>query len=157
MKIYIIIKKIIKIILKPENILEIKKIYFNISGNFLIKKPVATKKYYLEKFKNYQNKIINDKFILDNFSKEETSFINDLALITQVTKKNSEINWMHGYVIVKELKNYILKNNDKKITVFETGTAAGFSAVIMSNILNRNNMTYEIFTIDIIPHNKPIY
>ena len=37
---------------------------------------------------------------------------------------------------MKSLKDF-LKNNQEKVTIFETGTARGFSCIIMSFILEK--------------------
>jgi len=149
-------KKLIKNAIGINNILKFKQIYHYLSGNFLTSKPLATEKEYLRLHKEYVEEIKNDNFINNNFSFLDIKFINDLALITQVVKKVSKINWMHGFIIMKTLRNYVndTKNN---INIFETGTARGFSAIIMSYVLNERNKNFNITSLDIIPHEKKIY
>lgn len=150
--IYNIIKKIIG----ANNILRIKLYYYFATSNFLTSKPLATEKEYIKLHYDYIQKIKNDNFVNENFTNEEITFINKLAFTTQVVVKSSELNWMHGFLLMKTLKNYVLENKDE-ITIFETGTARGFSSVVMSYVLDKQGKNYNINTIDIIPHNKKIY
>jgi len=149
-------KNFIKNVIGINNTLKLRQIYRYLSGNFLTSKPLATAKEYLRLHKEYVEKIKNDNFINNNFSSSDIKFINDLALITQVVKKDSKINWMHGFIIMKTLRSFVRykKNN---INIFETGTARGFSAIIMSYVLNKLNKNFNIDTLDIIPHEKKIY
>lgn len=149
-------KNFIRNIIGINNILKLRQIYRYLSGNFLNSKPLATEKEYLELHKEYVEEIKNDYFINNNFSSSDIKFINDLALITQVVKKVSKINWMHGYIIMKTLRGYVHDTNNN-INIFETGTARGFSAIIMSKVLNELNKSFNINTLDIIPHEKKIY
>ncbi len=149
-------KKFIKNLVGNNKILKFKQIYGYLSGNFLTSKPLATEKEYLELHKEYVEEIKNNNFINNNFSSSDIKFINNLALITQVGKWPSKINWMHGFIIMKTLRNYVhdIKNN---INIFETGTARGFSAIIMSYVLNEINKNFNMHTLNIIPHEKKIY
>ena len=106
-------KKFIKNVIGINNILKFKLIYRYFYGNFLTSKPLATEKEYLELHKEYVEEIKNDNFINNNFSSSDIKFINDLALITQVVKKVSKMNWMHGFIIMKTLRSYAYdtKNN----------------------------------------------
>ena len=49
------------------------------------------------------------------------------------------------------------KNLDNNITIFESGTARGFSAICMSKALNECKRKGKIYTADIIPHNTKMY
>jgi hypothetical protein len=149
------LKKNLKKILGKNNILKLKKFYWSITGNYLISKPVLTKDGYIKIHKNFVSKIKKNIFVNKYFGSNEINFVNNLALRTQVTKKNSETNYLHGFVIMKFLMDY-LKNNKDNITIFETGTARGFSSIAMSFILKKFKNNYIIHTLDIIPHNKKI-
>ncbi len=149
-------KKLLKKVIGINNILKIRQIYRYLSGNFLTSKPLATEKEYLELHKEYVEKIQNDEFVNKTFSSSDIKFINDLALITQVVKKDSKINWMHGFVLMKTLRDYVY-DTENHINIFETGTSRGFSAIVMSYVLNQLNKNYNIDTLDIIPHEKKIY
>ena len=95
-------------------------------------------------------------------------FIHDLALKTQITIKPSKMLYLHGFVLYISLKSYILKYQEKNqeneetqeknkpITIIETGTAKGFSSLIMAKTLEEMNQEGTIHTIDIIPPDKPI-
>ena len=149
-------KELVKNLIGINNILKFRQIYRYLSGNFLISKPLATEKEYLELHKEYVEEIKKDNFINNNFSSSDIKFINNLALITQVVKKDSKINWMHGFIIMKTLRSYV-ENKVNKINIFETGTSRGFSAIIMSYVLNELNKDFNIDTLDVIPHEKKIY
>lgn len=146
----------IKKILGANNIFRIKLYYYYVTSNFLTSKPLATEKEYIKLYYDYIQKIKNDHFINENFTSEEITFINKLAFTTQVVVKSSALNWMHGFLLMKTLKDYVSENKDE-ITIFETGTSRGFSSVIMSYVLDKQGKNYNINTIDIIPHNKKIY
>jgi len=136
------------------------KIYLKVYGfgNFFNNKPIGTQEDYIKLYNQGLNsQLIIKEFINNNFSKEEQEFINELALQTQITIKNSKLNFNHGFLIYHHLKNYLLKHKPNKIVILETGTARGFSAIIMSYLLSKFNIEYNIHTIDIIPHNKKIY
>lgn len=131
----------------------------NVSGNFITNSILGSKPQYENLYQKYlesENKM--QKFINNSFSKDESCFINNLAKLTQVVIKTSPLNFNHGYVLFYNLKKYLLKKNYKNITIFETGTARGFSSIIMSKALKDAGIeNYKIFTIDVIPHNKKIY
>lgn len=98
--------------------------------------------------------------------KEIHSFIHKLALPTQITIKPSKMLYLHGFVLYISLKSYILKyqqkqkqqiiKKNKPITIIETGTAKGFSSIIMAKTLQELNQEGTIHTIDIIAPNKPL-
>jgi len=150
-------KQTLKIIIGKNIIFKAKLIYYKILGYYFVKKPIGKKSDYIKLYNGYLEKIKTNTFVQDNFNNKEISFINNLALNTQVVKKNSKINWMHGFILMKTLKDYLKENSDNKFIILETGTAAGFSALIMSYVLYLHNEEYIIYTIDIVPHNKKIY
>ena len=127
-------------------------------GNYFSNKPLGTKEEYYKLYEdcvNSPNRIKN--FIKSNFSAEEEKFINDLALQTQITKKSTELNFNHGFLLHYNLSKYLSKIDEKKIYIVETGTARGFSSIIMSRVLSQNKIEHEIHTIDILPHKKKMY
>ena len=79
-----------------------------------------------------------------------------LALQLQITQKKSRPLYLHGYLISSALQNY-LDINIKNITILETGTARGFSSIIMSKILQKNNILGTVNTLDLIPHQKKVF
>lgn len=149
-------KKMFKFFFGKEITKNLKWLYLKFSGNYIISKPIAKRDEYINMHKNYRIRLKNNPFIKKNFIKEEIEFINNLALITQVTKKKSKTNYLHGFILMKILKEYI-KDKNEKINILETGTARGFSSLIMSRTLKKFQKKYKINTIDIIPHNRKIY
>jgi len=86
------------------------------------------------------------------------SFIDDLSLVTQITIKTTIPMYLHGYLLYGSLRNYLDDNPSiSSFNILETGTARGFSAVIMAKALSDANRQGRIFTIDILPATKPIY
>lgn len=151
------LKKIIRKIFGKNLIFNFRLLYFNFTGNFFTNKPIGKQNDYQELYNNYVEKIKEYNFINNNFTNEEIEFINKLALKTQVVKKKSMLSWIHGFVIMKTLNEYIKDNYKSKIEILETGTAAGFSSVIMSYVLIKSKLDYKIYTIDLIPHHREIY
>ncbi|MDB9750441.1 class I SAM-dependent methyltransferase [Candidatus Pelagibacter ubique] len=138
-------------------IIEIKLLVKKITGNYITKKIRGNEKEYLDLYNNCLNKQKNNDFINKNFDNDEIEFVNKLSLKTQIVKKSSELNFIHGFYIFYYLKKYVEKNNVKNISILETGTARGFSSVIMSYLLHSKKISYKIYTIDVIPNNKKIY
>lgn len=116
-----------------------------------------------EEYLNLYREVKEKRYLeIDNFIgdfKIDEVFINELALLTQITIKGSDLNYQHGRIIYFLLKNYINKH-EKLIThinLLDIGTARGFSSIIMSNIMSKYDYTSNIFTFDILPHNKKMY
>lgn len=89
---------------------------------------------------------------------EEIAFINQLALISQVTRKKSQIDYGHGFLLLCLIKR--IKKNDPNICnliYFETGTARGFSAITVAYIANKLFQNYEVTTIDVLNHHAKRY
>ena len=74
-----------------------------------------------------------------------------------MVKKDSQINWTHGFVILKTLREYLQKNKLAKVVILETGTAAGFSSVIMSYALKLQKKKIIKFLQLIFYHMKKKY
>ena len=107
--------------------------------------------------KNYEN--INNLEKKYGYSIDQ-NWLNDLALKTQISIKKSEPNFQHGRILYLNLRNYIknLDKNNNQVTVFETGTSLGFSAVCMAKAMkDADHKNFKIYTTDIIPSNKKIY
>ncbi len=104
--------------------------------------------YSYEKIDHYEKK----------FEKKiDKKWMDELALQTQVVIKDSKINYQHGRVLYSELSNYIAKNSPESLTIIETGTARGFSAVCMSKAINDCKYDGSIISVDILPNDKKIY
>ena len=127
-------------------------------GSFLNSEVKGTKEEYVKLYEEcLKNPNRIDNFIKANFTNEEENFINDLALLTQITKKSTELNFNHGFLLHEYLKKYLSNSNEKKIYIVETGTARGFSSIVMSYLLSKYDIEYEIHTIDILPHKTKMY
>lgn len=151
-----IFKRLIKSTIKKNFLLQLRQISNYFTGNFITSNVIASEKEYLSLHEEYVKKIKKNDFVNKNFLLDEIEFVNNLALITQVTKKKSEINYMHGFILMKILKDYLQQHKDN-ISIFETGTARGFSSICMSYVLKKNSYNFKITTVDLIPHNKKIY
>jgi len=152
-------KKIINILFnKAKSFIRIVRIEldlrFGIPYNYFGKKIFASKQKYLEIFEVAKNEKFKniDLFEESNSYKIDRNWLDTLALHTQVLIKNSKINYQHGRVLYTSLCKYLKDNDD--ITILETGTARGFSALCMSKALSDSKKIGKIFTIDILPHNK---
>jgi predicted O-methyltransferase YrrM len=78
--------------------------------------------------------------------------IDEIGLHLQVFRKRdlNNVSYLHGHIIHFALEKYITQNNDiNTFNLFETGTARGFSSVIMAYTLDKNNMNGIINTFDI--------
>ena len=88
----------------------------------------------------------------------DTDWVNNLALHTQVVRKPG-LNWQHGRVLYALLRSHISSASEaiESITVFETGTARGFSALCMAKALVDSGQPGMIITVDSLPHNDKMY
>ena len=101
----------------------------------------------------FLNEIISDFGFLNDKSE-----MDKIALHLQVCIKESKPLYLHGYVISSALNKYIQEHREiEDFVVFETGTARGFSAIVMANILKRNNVRGRVHTIDLSPHHERMY
>ena len=149
---------LIKKILKKKNFLKIKLFFQSIFGNYLTIKILGSEEDYLNLFQNYlKKKNYLQKFIDENFDIKEIDFVNDLALNTQIVIKKSSLNFNHGFLIFYYLKKFLINKKEEEITILETGTARGFSSIVMSYVLEKLKINGKIYTIDVIPHKKKIY
>jgi predicted O-methyltransferase YrrM len=88
---------------------------------------------------------------------ETISWIDRLALKTQVSIKRSNLDWSHGYFLYSTIAKYSQDLSSKNVTVFESGSAKGFSALVMAKAINDVNKIPKITSIDIIDGGKSIY
>jgi len=114
---------------------------------------------FLEKWENAKN--INhedvEKFLIHLNANVPKDWICNLALPTQVSIKKSKINFQHGFILYKALTNYIINNNYKNYNIVDIGTAKGFSSLCMARALDDIKTEGSIQTIDILPHDVPMY
>jgi len=100
--------------------------------------------------------------IIDQFEKTagfaiDQEWLNHLALLTQVVVKPSEICYQHGRLLYTALSQYIAQYPSLTLTILETGTARGFSALCMAKALDDQHRAGKIITIDVLPHHIKMY
>lgn len=90
----------------------------------------------------------------------DRQWLDHLALHTQVVIKKSSLNWQHGRLLYSTLREYLDglgASSNEPITILETGTARGFSAVCMARALLDAKRQGVVITLDVLPHNTPMY
>jgi len=88
-------------------------------------------------------------------------WLHDLALHTQIVIKQSPLCYAHGRILYSALSRY-LRNHEQvgtsnTVTIWETGTARGFSALCMAKAMHDFGASGKIITFDVLPHDKPMY
>jgi prepilin-type processing-associated H-X9-DG protein len=88
-------------------------------------------------------------------------WFHNLALHTQVVIKTSELCYQHGRILYSALSKYISDrkedNSVQNITIWETGTARGFSSLCMAKALADTNSYGTIITFDVLPQSVPFF
>ena len=88
-------------------------------------------------------------------------WLNELALQTQVVIKSSPLCYAHGRVLYSALSSYLKSHppnsTTQRITIWETGTARGFSALCMAKALQDHVRPGMILTFDVLPHQTKMY
>ena len=79
-----------------------------------------------------------------------------LALLTQVAIKRSDICYQHGRLLYATLSRYLRERAHDHLTIVETGTARGFSALCMAKALADAGATGKIVSFDVLPHDAAI-
>ena len=88
----------------------------------------------------------------------DREFVDPLALATQVVPKDEQLDWSHGYLLYAALGSYLRRTpSDRPVTIFETGTARGFSAICMAQALRTAGRAGTILTVDVLHAERPIY
>ena len=88
----------------------------------------------------------------------DRELVDELALATQVVPKDEELDWSHGYLLYAALGSYLRRTpSDRPVTIFETGTARGFSALCMAQALRDAGRAGTILTVDVLHAERPIY
>lgn len=99
-----------------------------------------------------------DRYLAKHAYMLDVDWLECLALHTQIVVKHSPLNFQHGRLLYGILRQMLVQNpNLKDITIVETGTARGFSAICLAKALKDADRCGKIVTIDMIPHNIPIY
>lgn len=86
----------------------------------------------------------------------EPAWFHQLALLTQVPIKRSEICYQHGRLLYAILTRYIRTRLRHHLTVVETGTARGFSALCLAKAMDDAGATGKIVSFDVLPHDVKI-
>ena len=87
----------------------------------------------------------------------DAAWFHELALLTQVTIKRSEPCYQHGRLLYSTLVQYARRRVRHHLTVVETGTARGFSALCLAKALDDAGATGKVVTFDVLPHDVPIF
>ncbi|MDC1279830.1 class I SAM-dependent methyltransferase [Pelagibacteraceae bacterium] len=127
-------------------------------GNKAILTKEEYTKLWLDEKNNFYPNI--DQYEKNNGFKIDKDWLDNLALHTQVVSKTSSLNWQHGRVVFTTIANWINMNPIETvpmITIWETGTARGFSALCMSKALEEQGRPARILTFDVLPHNKKMF
>jgi hypothetical protein len=87
-------------------------------------------------------------------------FLEHAARNIQISLKQSFPDFSHGRVLYAVLSDYLGQYYSRKngaITIFETGTAKGFSLLCMAKAMKDAQAPGKIITFDIIPHDIAMY
>lgn len=123
----------------------------------------ATRDEYLELAEKVKSKQYPE---IDNYEKTtgfaiDKKWLDELALHTQIVIKKSELCYAHGRVLYSALSEYLntipMQKVDERITIWETGTALGFSSLCMAKALQDQKRSGLILTFDVLPHKTPMY
>jgi len=88
----------------------------------------------------------------------DPEFVDEVALATQVVPKEEELDWSHGFLLYAALRSYLDRTPpERPVTIFETGTARGFSAICMAQALSDAGHAGTILTVDVLHAERPIY
>ena len=132
-------------------------------SNYLASKPMGSIEKYVALHEDCKKNIYSDIFEIEekNGYRIDSEYFENLALHTQVCIKKSKLNYQHGRVLYSFLRKYLNESSsnktNKKINIFETGTARGFSSICMSKAIIDSGKIGHILTCDLIPHNHSMY
>ncbi len=88
----------------------------------------------------------------------DSDFVDDVALATQVVPKDEALDWSHGILLYAALRSYLERTApERPVTIFETGTARGFSAICMAKALQDAGRAGTILTVDVLHAERPIF
>ncbi len=150
-----IIQKLFRYFLEPFDQWAYRKFYNFPLGN----SPRSSSGKYLEIWNKAKCK---EYPIIDQFEDKsgyciDDNWFHELALLTQIVIKKSDICYQHGRLLYSVLSAYISKKNFDNFTIFETGTARGFSSLCMAKALKDLQQHGKILTFDILPHDSKMY
>ena len=127
------------------------------------REPLSTKDEYIRLSKEVRKKTYPE---IESYEKKMGFFIDEewlheLALHTQVVIKESPLCYAHGRVLYTALSKYLAERqattSTDRLTIWETGTARGFSALCMAKALYDQQCAGTIVTFDVLPHNTIMY
>ena len=86
-------------------------------------------------------------------------WLDELALHTQIVIKDSPLCYQHGRILYTALSAYLSAQSgqSKNVTIYETGTARGFSSTVMAKAISDKKASGKIITYDVLPHHTPMY
>lgn len=84
-------------------------------------------------------------------------WLDELALHTQIAIKRSDLAYPHGRLLYSLLRRYLADNPQPFVTVVETGTGRGFSAICLAKALDDAAAAGHVVSFDVLPHNHRIY
>lgn len=125
--------------------------------------PVATSSQYLKLAEDARSKSYPEveKFERESGFSVDRKWLEKLALHTQVIVKSSPICYAHGRVLYSALSRYLEDNPSRRaserVTVLETGTSRGFSALCMAKAFHDRGRAGTIVTFDVLPHEHSMY
>ena len=127
------------------------------------REPKASLKHYLKLAEEASQKIYPevDKFELQTGYTIQNNWLNKLALHTQIVVKKSLLCYAHGRVLYSALSRYLAEHPPNTpydpVTIWETGTARGFSALCMAKALADQQRPGTIISFDLLPHDKKMF
>lgn len=100
--------------------------------------------------------------LIDSYEAEigykiDYEWLHALALHTQIVIKSSTLCYEHGRLLYSTLRHYISTMKPDALTIIETGTARGFSALCMARALEDAGAVGRIVTFDVLPHATKMY
>ena len=127
------------------------------------KQPIASKSIYRDLAAEASSVVYPE---IDSLEHElgfsiDKDWLEELALHTQIVVKSSELSYQHGRVLYSALSKYLNdhqpKNLGDRCTIWETGTARGFSSLCMAKAMADQERPGAIFTFDVLPHRTRMY
>ena len=96
---------------------------------------------------------------IDGFEAEtgytvDRDWLNALALHTQCVIKKNPLNYGHGRILYAAARKYFSTTPDQPVCIFETGTARGYSSIVMSRAMEDAGIEGHIVTLDRLPHHR---
>lgn len=88
----------------------------------------------------------------------DPEWLAEVALALQVSVKKSQPNWQHGRILYSLTRARIASLNDSThLSIFESGTSAGFSSICIAKALLDGESSGHVLTIDVLGHDRPQY